>query len=100
MLEFIIDGVVKSGMSLDAQKAWIKVRDESGFLIAFWGRPLKLFALDKDMNNIELIKSSALPFKLKVLSDGDYRAEAYERKSYGIKYSIGEDAKIAISASA
>ena len=100
MLEFKIVEIIDSGISYDGQKAWIKVRDESGFLVAFWGRPSKLFMLDKDMNNIESIRNTEIPFDLKVTSEGDFNAEKYERENYHIKYSIGECAKIEISRNA
>ena len=100
MLAFNIVEIVESGISHDGQKAWIKVKDESGFLVAFWGRPSRILTLGKDMNNIELIKNSVIPFKLNVLSEGDYTAEKYEREKYHIKYSVGEFAKIEISSNA
>ena len=94
--EFTVEEIVRDTSPLMSQNVYLKVRDSNGVFIAFWGRPKNILSLPKDMDNIEAIKSSPLPIKVKIECDYRLEAEPHLSKKLGIRFSVSEGTSIEI----
>lgn len=92
--EFLLEEIVN--INLHSDNAYLKVREVSGFYILFWGRSIKRTMLEKDMRNIDLIRSLSFPVRVRIDGDYDLNPEKYLKERFHARFSVTEEADVQV----
>jgi hypothetical protein len=90
--EFKIEEVIYDTSTKKKFNVFLKVRDSEGVFIAFRGRGMT----NKDVENINLIKSCKLPVTVKIESEWNLEADIGCRKNIGATFDVPESLSVEI----
>jgi hypothetical protein len=94
--EFKIEEVIYDTSPTKQSSVFLKVRDSEGVFIAFRGRGMSRLGLDKNVKNINLIKSCKLPVTVKIESEWNLEADIGCRKNIGATFDVPESLSVEI----